>query len=184
MVASVGASRDARNLHDRLVVRECRADRLAPVVVQQVEQVLDIGEYRDSRMPEEGRNLLLQVQVDLGEPLVVERVPRRDLAPIFAKVGRVDQILDRRGSRRTELVDLKVHKHNGELSAPGEKIHPNVFPGLNIDHLPYFVPIVAVAKGRTLIHDWTHSYNPLIAFALVGVVLGMIPFLVVPALRR
>jgi MFS family permease len=35
-----------------------------------------------------------------------------------------------------------------------------------------------------LIHDWTHSYNPLIAFSLVNVVLGMIPFLVVPALRR
>jgi MFS family permease len=35
-----------------------------------------------------------------------------------------------------------------------------------------------------LIHDLTHSYNPLIAFALVSVVLGMIPFLVVPALRR
>ena len=35
-----------------------------------------------------------------------------------------------------------------------------------------------------LIHDWTHSYNPLIVFALVSVLLGMIPFLVVPALRR
>jgi MFS family permease len=35
-----------------------------------------------------------------------------------------------------------------------------------------------------LIHDWTHSYNPVIAFALVAVVLGMLPFLVVPALRR
>jgi predicted MFS family arabinose efflux permease len=35
-----------------------------------------------------------------------------------------------------------------------------------------------------LIHDWTHSYNPVIAFALVAVVLGMIPFLLVPALRR
>lgn len=35
-----------------------------------------------------------------------------------------------------------------------------------------------------LIHDWTHSYNALFAFALVNVVLGLIPFLVVPALRR
>jgi MFS family permease len=35
-----------------------------------------------------------------------------------------------------------------------------------------------------LIHDLTHSYNPLIAFALVSVLMGMIPFLVVPALRR
>ena len=58
---------------------------------------------------------------------------------------------------RTELVDLKIHKHNGELRAPVEKIHPNVFPGLNIDHLPYFVPIAAVAHGRTLIHDWIYE---------------------------
>lgn len=57
----------------------------------------------------------------------------------------------------TNLVDLTIHKHNGTLVAPGEKIHPNVFPGLNIDHLPYFVPICAVAKGRTLIHDWIYE---------------------------
>lgn len=35
-----------------------------------------------------------------------------------------------------------------------------------------------------LIHDFTHSYNPLIVFSLINVVLGMLPFLVVPALRR
>src|ERR1700710_601673 len=35
-----------------------------------------------------------------------------------------------------------------------------------------------------LIHDWTHSYNALFVFALVNVVLGLIPFVVVPALRR
>ncbi|MGZ5875905.1 MAG: MFS transporter [Bradyrhizobium sp.] len=38
--------------------------------------------------------------------------------------------------------------------------------------------------GGGLIHDWSHSYNPLLAFALVSVIVGMIPFLVVPALRR
>ena len=38
--------------------------------------------------------------------------------------------------------------------------------------------------GGGLIHDWSHSYNPLIAFSLVAVVLGMIPFLAVPALRH
>jgi predicted MFS family arabinose efflux permease len=35
-----------------------------------------------------------------------------------------------------------------------------------------------------VIHDHTHSYNSLIVLALVSVVLGMIPFLVVPALRN
>jgi MFS family permease len=38
--------------------------------------------------------------------------------------------------------------------------------------------------GGGLIHDWSHSYNLLIVFSLVNVVLGLIPFLVVPALRR
>jgi MFS family permease len=38
--------------------------------------------------------------------------------------------------------------------------------------------------GGGLIHDWSHSYNPLIAFSLLSVLVGMIPFLVVPALRR
>ncbi len=57
----------------------------------------------------------------------------------------------------TDLVDITIHKHNGKLTAPAEKIHPSVFPGLNMDHLPYFVPICAVAKGRTLIHDWVYE---------------------------
>jgi len=35
-----------------------------------------------------------------------------------------------------------------------------------------------------LIHDYTHGYNALIVFALINVILGMLPFLVVPALRR
>jgi MFS family permease len=38
--------------------------------------------------------------------------------------------------------------------------------------------------GGGLIHDFSHSYNPLMVFSLVSVLLGMIPFLVVPALRR
>ncbi|MGJ4947520.1 MFS transporter [Bradyrhizobium sp. HKCCYLS20291] len=35
-----------------------------------------------------------------------------------------------------------------------------------------------------VIHDLTHGYDAVIALALVSVVIGMIPFLVVPALRR
>lgn len=58
----------------------------------------------------------------------------------------------------TDLVDITVQKHNGSLRAPEEKLHS--LPGgvgINIDHLPYFVPIAAVAKGRTLIHDWVYE---------------------------
>jgi UDP-N-acetylglucosamine 1-carboxyvinyltransferase len=58
---------------------------------------------------------------------------------------------------KTELVDLTVHKHNGALKASPDKLHSLPYPGLNADNLPYFVPICAVAKGRTLIHDWMYE---------------------------
>lgn len=63
-------------------------------------------------------------------------------APYLADNGKID------------LADLQIMKHNGELIAPHDKIHPNLWPGINPDSLPYFVPIAAVCKGRTLIHDW------------------------------
>ncbi len=58
---------------------------------------------------------------------------------------------------QTRLVDVTIHKHNGELTALEDKIHSNPYPGLNIDNLPLFVAIAAVAKGRTLIHDWVYE---------------------------
>lgn len=57
----------------------------------------------------------------------------------------------------TDLVDITVHKHNGGLVALEDKIHANPYPGLNIDNLPLFAAIAAVAKGRTLIHDWVYE---------------------------
>ena len=57
----------------------------------------------------------------------------------------------------TDLVDIRIHKHNGGLIAPEDKIYGRPYPGLNIDHVPYFVPIVACAKGRSLIHDWVYE---------------------------
>jgi len=58
---------------------------------------------------------------------------------------------------KTDLVDITIHKHNGRLRASVEKLYARPFPGLNIDNLPYFVPMAAVAKGRTLIHDWVYE---------------------------
>ncbi len=61
------------------------------------------------------------------------------------------------GNGHTDLVDITVYQHNGELIAPEDKLYGRPFPGLNIDNLPYFLPIVAVAKGRTLVHDWVYE---------------------------
>ncbi len=58
---------------------------------------------------------------------------------------------------KTDLVDVVIHKHNGKLRALTEKIYGRPYPGVNSDNLPYFVPIAAVTKGRTLIHDWMYE---------------------------
>lgn len=52
----------------------------------------------------------------------------------------------------TKLVDITVHP--SELTAVADKIHPLPYPGVNVDNLPFFVPIAAMAHGQTLIHDW------------------------------
>ena len=57
----------------------------------------------------------------------------------------------------TDLTDITIFKHNGSLVAPEEKLYGRPFPGVNIDNLPYFVPIVAVANGRSMIHDWVYE---------------------------
>lgn len=60
-------------------------------------------------------------------------------------------------NNQTDLVDLTIHKHDGGLRALTDKITSLPFPGLNADNLPYFVPIAAIAKGRSLIHDWMYE---------------------------
>lgn len=61
----------------------------------------------------------------------------------------------------TDLADITIEKHNGNLQALPEKLHPNLFPGLNPDNLPYFVPVASVCHGRTLIHDWMYENRAL-----------------------
>ena len=56
---------------------------------------------------------------------------------------------------RTRLVDLTTH--HSVLQAPLDKIHPMPFPGLNIDNLPFFAVIAAVATGKTMLHDWVYE---------------------------
>lgn len=61
----------------------------------------------------------------------------------------------------SQLADITVKKHDGKLQALEEKIYARPYPGLNIDNLPYFVPVAAVARGRTLIHDWVYEERAL-----------------------
>jgi len=61
----------------------------------------------------------------------------------------------RSANGQTRLVDLTTVP--GPLHAPIDKIHPMPFPGLNIDNLPFFALIGAVAEGSTLLHAWVYE---------------------------
>ena len=56
---------------------------------------------------------------------------------------------------RTVLADITIKPSH--LIAPPEKIAPRPYPGINMDNLPYFVPIATQAEGETLIHDWVYE---------------------------
>jgi UDP-N-acetylglucosamine 1-carboxyvinyltransferase len=101
--------------------------------------------------------------VTTNSSITLKRVPIDFLELEFLKLQKMGLKLDisqiyKADNGQTNLVDVKVYKHNGQLAAPEEKIHPLTGgAGINIDNLPYFVPIAAMARGRTLIHDWVYE---------------------------
>lgn len=107
--------------------------------------------------------LFISAAIATNSQITIRRVPIDFLSLELLKLRKMGARIDeteryKAANGHTDLVDLTVHKHNGELKALVDKIHPNVFPaGINIDNLPYFVPIAGVAKGRTLIHDWIYE---------------------------
>ncbi len=107
--------------------------------------------------------LFISAAIATNSKITIRRVPIDFLSLELLKLRKMGARIDeseryKAANGHTDLVDLTVHKHNGELKALVDKIHPNVYPaGINIDNLPYFVPIAGVAKGRTLIHDWIYE---------------------------
>ncbi len=54
-----------------------------------------------------------------------------------------------------DLADIEIIP--SKLKALPDKIYGRPFPGLNIDNLPLFLPILAQARGKTLVHDWVYE---------------------------
>jgi UDP-N-acetylglucosamine 1-carboxyvinyltransferase len=129
--------------------------------VQGVREIKKNVSYSPSEDPVEAMTFVAAA-VTTNSAITINRVPIEFMELELLKLEKMGlgyTITDtyKAQNGQTDLVDLKIQKHNGSLQAPADKIHPNIFPGLNIDHLPYFVPIAAVAKGRTLIHDWVYE---------------------------
>ena len=104
----------------------------------------------------------LTAAVVTDSSLTLKRVPLEFLELEFCKLEQMGLGLDisdeyLADNDRSRLADVKIKRHGGGLVALEDKISPRPFPGLNIDSLPYFVPIAATAAGTTLIHDWVYE---------------------------
>lgn len=92
--------------------------------------------------------------------LTVTRCPIDFLTLEFEKLKRMGLVYKESKSylaknSKTLLVDITIFP--SKLTALPDKIHALPFPGINMDNLPFFVPIACLAEGQTLIHDWVYE---------------------------
>jgi UDP-N-acetylglucosamine 1-carboxyvinyltransferase len=116
-------------------------------------------DYAPSEDPIEAMSLLAAAIVTQSS-ITIQRVPIEFLEielAVLEEMGfqysRSEEYAALNG--HTRLVDLETLP--SQLHAPLDKIHPMPFPGLNIDNLPFFAVIAAVADGQTFLHDWVYE---------------------------
>jgi UDP-N-acetylglucosamine 1-carboxyvinyltransferase len=113
-------------------------------------------EYVNSEDPIESM-MFIAAAVATDSELTVRRCPidfvKLELAKL-EKMGLKYDISDiyRAENGETRLADVTVKP--SKLTALHDKIAAQPYPGINTDNLPFFVPIVTRATGRTLVHDW------------------------------
>lgn len=118
----------------------------------------DVG-YSNSEDPIESM-MFIAAGIVTDSHLTVTRAPIDFLSLELEKLKRMGlkyKILKRYHSYngRTKLADIEIFP--SKLKALQDKIHANIYPGINIDNLPFFVPIAIKAKGQTMIHDWYYE---------------------------
>ncbi|HEY0908455.1 MAG TPA: UDP-N-acetylglucosamine 1-carboxyvinyltransferase [Candidatus Paceibacterota bacterium] len=116
-------------------------------------------EYTVSEDPIEAMSLLA-VAIVTKSSITIERCPIDFLQLELLKLEKMGfkyKITRRYKAEngKTNLVDIVTAP--SKLKALGEKIHALPYPGINMDNLPFFAVIGAVAEGETLIHDWTYE---------------------------
>ena len=103
---------------------------------------------------------LMATAIVTGSRLTIKNCPMEYLELELCKLevmGQKFKIKNKRLSANNffQLADIEIIP--SKLTALPDKIEGRPFPGLNIDNLPLFVPILAKAQGRTLVHDWAYE---------------------------
>ena len=129
------------------------------LVVHGIKEINKNIEYWNSEDPIESM-MFISACIITDSKLTILRCPIDFLSLELEKLKRMNlkfKIFKRYYSYngRTKLADLEIFP--SKLKALADKIHSNPYPGINIDNLPFFVPIAIKAQGQTMIHDWVYE---------------------------
>jgi UDP-N-acetylglucosamine 1-carboxyvinyltransferase len=111
----------------------------------------------------------ISLAITTGSQLTIKHCPMEFLELELEKLsvmGQQFQITNKQLStnKKFEVADIKIIPST--LRALPDKLYGRPFPGLNIDAVPLFMPILTQAKGRTLVHDWAYENRALYALEL------------------
>lgn len=126
-------------------------------------------EYYPSEDPIEAMSFIA-AGVVTGSEIAIKRAPIEFLEIELAVLSGMGLQYDitpeyTANNTKTRLVDITLKK--SRLKAPKDKLHSMPFPGVNMDNLPFLGLIATMAKGRTLVHDWSYE-NRAIYFTELG----------------
>ncbi len=117
-------------------------------------------EYWPSEDPIEAMTFL-SIAATTNSPITIKRAPIDYLDLELLKLQHMGMKFSlskpySAANGKTRLVDISC-EDSSNLKALDDKIEAHDDPGMNMDNLPYFVPIAASAHGHTLIHDWVYE---------------------------
>lgn len=126
------------------------------ITVHGIPEINQTIEYYNSEDPIEAM-MFLSAAITTESQLTIRRAPIDFLELELYKLEKMGLKYKRSKVYKskngfTNLVDLEVFP--SKLKALDDKIYGRPFPGINMDNLPFFVPIATQAQGTTLIHDW------------------------------
>lgn len=138
------------------------------ITIEGVKEINCDVEYHNSEDPIESM-MFIASAIATDSTLIINRCPIDFLTLELYKLKKMGlkyQVLKTYLSynNKTKLIDIKILP--SKLVALKDKIHANPYPGINIDNLPFFVPIAVVARGTTLIHDWFYENRAIYATEL------------------
>lgn len=116
-------------------------------------------EYYPSEDPIEAMSFIT-IAIVTGSQFTIKRAPVEFLELellTLKKMGQKYTVKRRYAGKNgyVKLIDIEIIPST--LHALPTKLHALPYPGINMDNLPFFAPIAAMARGKSLIHDWSYE---------------------------